>query len=123
MPLGQPATTISGGEAQRIKLATELSMGGTGNTLYLLDEPTSGLHAEDVFRLIGVLQTLVDKGNSVLVIEHHVDVLRACDWVIDVGPDAGVGGGRIVGNGPPAVIAGFDTPTGEALRERMENGE
>lgn len=120
MPLGQPATTISGGEAQRIKLATELSKGGTGNTLYLLDEPTSGLHAEDVFRLIGVLQTLVDKGNSVLVIEHHVDVLRACDWVIDVGPDAGVGGGRIVGNGPPAVIAGLDTPTGEALRERVE---
>ncbi|AMV35198.1 UvrABC system protein A [Pirellula sp. SH-Sr6A] len=122
MPLGQPATTISGGEAQRIKLATELSRAGTGNTLYLLDEPTSGLHTEDVHRLIGVLQTLVDKGNSVLVIEHHMDVLGACDWVIDMGPDAGVGGGQIVGSGPPEAIAAKETPTGRALRAARENG-
>jgi excinuclease ABC subunit A len=121
MPLGQPATTISGGEAQRIKLATELSRAGTGNTLYLLDEPTSGLHSEDVHRLIGVLQTLVDKGNSVLVIEHHMDVLGACDWVIDVGPEAGVRGGQIVGNGPPEAIAAQETPTGWALRAAREN--
>ena len=101
-------------------MATELSRAGTGNTLYLLDEPTSGLHSEDVHRLIGVLQTLVDKGNSVLVIEHHMDVLGACDWVIDVGPEAGVRGGRIVGSGPPEAIAAQETPTGRALRAASE---
>ncbi len=116
MPMGQPATTISGGEAQRIKLATELAKANTGNTLYLLDEPTTGLHTEDVHRLIDVFQSLVELGNSVLVIEHHVDVLRACDWLIDIGPEAGEAGGRIVGVGTPNEVSKLDTPTGIGLR-------
>lgn len=100
MPIGQPATTISGGEAQRIKLASELSKTNTGQTAYFLDEPTSGLHTQDVHRLIDVLQNLVDQGNSVFVIEHHWDVIKACDWLIEMGPGAAASGGQIVYMGP-----------------------
>ena len=122
MPIGQPATTISGGEAQRIKLASELARTNTGNTLYVLDEPTTGLHSSDVFRLIDVLQGFVERGNSVLVIEHHMDVIRCCDWIIDVGPGAGIDGGCIVSEGPPEALAKQDTPTGIALRTVL-NGD
>jgi excinuclease ABC subunit A len=100
MPIGQPATTISGGEAQRIKLAAELSKTNSGQTAYFLDEPTSGLHTQDVHRLIEVLQNLVDQGNSVFVIEHHWDVIKACDWLIEMGPGAASNGGKIVYSGP-----------------------
>ncbi|MFA6485929.1 MAG: excinuclease ABC subunit UvrA [Candidatus Magasanikbacteria bacterium] len=102
--LGQPATTLSGGEAQRIKLATELARPSTGNTLYILDEPTTGLHFEDIKRLLGVLNRLVEKGNSVLIIEHNTDVIRCADWVIDLGPDGGKHGGEIIAEGVPGVI-------------------
>lgn len=102
MPIGQPATTISGGEAQRIKLASELSKTNTGQTAYFLDEPTSGLHTQDVYRLIDVLQNLVDQGNSVFVIEHHWDVIKACDWLIEMGPGAAANGGQIVFSGVPS---------------------
>ena len=102
--LGQPATTISGGEAQRIKLAQELSRASTGNTLYILDEPTTGLHFEDTKRLLQVLCQLVNKGNSVLIIEHNLDVIRSADWIIDMGPEGGKGGGEVVAVGTPAEV-------------------
>ncbi len=105
MRLGQPATTVSGGEAQRIKLATELSRQSTGHTLYILDEPTTGLHFEDVKRLLAVLQALVDKGNSVIVVEHDMDVIKSADWLIDIGPDGGDKGGQIVAEGMPETVA------------------
>jgi excinuclease ABC subunit A len=119
--LGQPSNTFSGGEAQRIKLASELAKPGTGKTLYLLDEPTTGLHTADVVRLIDVLQDLVEKGNTVLVVEHHMDLIRCCDWVIDVGPGGGASGGEILNTGPPDVIASnVNSPTGIALKSRMK---
>ena len=102
--IGQSATTLSGGEAQRIKLATELSKRSTGQTLYVLDEPTTGLHFDDVKRLLGVLQKLVDKGNTVLVIEHNLDVIKSVDHVIDMGPEGGDKGGEIIAKGTPEEI-------------------
>ncbi|MCX8124585.1 MAG: excinuclease ABC subunit UvrA [Spirochaetes bacterium] len=116
--LGQPATTLSGGEAQRVKLSTELSKRATGNTLYILDEPTTGLHFADVEKLIDVLQSLVDKGNTVIVIEHNLDVIKCADWIIDLGPEGGDAGGRIVAQGTPEEVAKVkESYTGQFLRE------
>jgi len=114
--LGQSATTLSGGEAQRIKLARELSKRQTGRTIYILDEPTTGLHFDDVRKLLDVLQRLVDLGNTVLIIEHHLDVIKQADWIIDLGPEGGEGGGRIVAQGPPELVARTKKSyTGQAL--------
>ena len=105
LKLGQPSTTISGGESQRVKLATELAKRDTGRTLYILDEPTTGLHFEDIRVLMGVLNRLVDKGNTVIVIEHNMDVIKQADWIIDIGPEGGRGGGMIVAQGTPEQVA------------------
>jgi excinuclease ABC subunit A len=114
--LGQPAPTLSGGEAQRVKLASELSKRSTGHTIYILDEPTTGLHFEDIRKLLDVLGRLVDAGNTVLVIEHNLDVVKTADWVIDLGPEGGDGGGMVVVEGPPEVVAKTpDSHTGQFL--------
>ena len=103
--LGQNATTLSGGEAQRVKLAKELSKRATGNTLYILDEPTTGLHFHDIAQLLGVLQRLRDQGNTIVVIEHNLDVIKTADWIIDLGPEGGNGGGQLVAEGTPEEVA------------------
>ena len=109
--LGQPATTLSGGEAQRVKLAQELSKRDTGRTLYILDEPTTGLHFHDIDLLLKVLRRLRDAGNTVVVIEHNLDVIKTADWIIDLGPEGGDGGGRIVAQGAPRDIVNAKTPS------------
>ncbi len=115
--LGQPATTLSGGEAQRVKLATELQRRSTGRTIYVLDEPTTGLHFEDIRKLLLVLGRLVDQGNTVLVIEHNLDVIKTADWIIDMGPEGGRRGGTVVAEGTPEqVAANPDSHTGHYLR-------
>jgi excinuclease ABC subunit A len=119
--LGQQATTISGGEAQRVKLSTELSKIGTGKTFYILDEPTTGLHFEDIRMLLLVLNRLVDKGNTVVVIEHNLDVIKTADWVIDLGPDGGDEGGEIVAEGTPEDVAKSKRSyTGEYLKQVLQ---
>jgi excinuclease ABC subunit A len=116
--LGQPATTLSGGEAQRVKLASELQKRSTGKTVYVLDEPTTGLHFEDIRKLIGVINGLVDKGNTVIVIEHNLDVIKTSDWIVDMGPEGGSGGGTVVGAGTPEdIMAMKESYTGEFLKQ------
>ncbi|MDT4906787.1 MAG: excinuclease subunit, partial [Pseudonocardiales bacterium] len=119
--LGQPAPTLSGGEAQRVKLASELQKRSTGRTIYVLDEPTTGLHFEDVSKLLGVLHELVDKSNSVIVIEHNLDDIKTADWIIDMGPEGGSGGGQVVAQGTPEQVV--DVPgsyTGQYLRHMLD---
>ena len=117
--LGQSSTTLSGGEAQRIKLAKELSRPSTGNTFYILDEPTTGLHFHDIKQLLEVLHALVEKGNTVLVIEHNMDVVKTADWIIDIGPEGGSGGGKVIAKGTPKHISKQETPTGQAVHSAL----
>jgi excinuclease ABC subunit A len=118
--LGQAATTLSGGEAQRVKLATELSRRATGRTLYILDEPTTGLHFADIRRLLEVLNQLVDQGNTVVIIEHNMDVIKTADWVIDLGPEGGNEGGRVIASGTPEDVARQDKSfTGQYLARML----
>ena len=120
MKLGQPATTFSGGEAQRIKLAAELSRRSTGKTLYILDEPTTGLHTADVRKLLEILQKLVDGGNSMIIIEHNLEVIKCADWIIDMGPEGGQGGGRVVAAGTPEDVANNpESQTGKYLQKLL----
>jgi excinuclease ABC subunit A len=120
--LGQSSTTLSGGEAQRIKLARELSKRQTGRTFYILDEPTTGLHFDDIKRLLDVLQRLVDLGNTVVVIEHQLDVVKSADWVIDLGPEGGDAGGQVVVAGTPEqVVRSRRSYTGQALAKVLKN--
>jgi excinuclease ABC subunit A len=116
--LGQSATTLSGGEAQRVKLASELQKRSTGRTVYVLDEPTTGLHFEDISKLLKVLSGLVDKGNTVIVIEHNLDVIKTADWIVDMGPEGGAGGGLVVAEGTPEQVAAVPAShTGKFLRD------
>ena len=119
--LGQSSTTLSGGAAQRVKLATELARTATGRTIYILDEPTTGLHAADVHKLIEVLQRLVDAGNTVLVIEHNLDVIKTADHIIDLGPEGGDGGGYVVASGTPEEVARVEASyTGRYLKDYLK---
>ena len=119
--IGQSSTTLSGGEAQRVKLATELAKRSTGKTIYILDEPTTGLHTADVAKLLEVLQMLCDAGNTVLVIEHNLDVIKCADHIIDLGPEGGDGGGRIVAEGTPEEVSKIDASyTGQYLKKWLE---
>ena len=119
--LGQASTTLSGGEAQRVKLATELSRTATGRTIYILDEPTTGLHSADVHRLIEVLNRLVDGGNTVLVIEHNLDVIKTADYIIDLGPEGGDGGGTVIAEGTPEEIAEVEASyTGKYVKRYLK---
>jgi len=123
LKLGQPANQLSGGEAQRLKIARELGVRGHGPALYLLDEPTVGLHWSDIQQLLQVLDDLVARGDTVVVVEHHLDVIRNCDWVVDLGPEGGERGGELVAEGPPeAIVANAASWTGRYLREEMERG-
>ena len=118
--LGQQSTTLSGGEAQRVKLAEELSKKDTGNTMYILDEPSTGLHFSDMQQLLVVLQSLVDKGNTVLIIEHNMDMIKSADYVIDIGPEGGSGGGKIVAEGrPEEIIKNSKSLTGHFLKMEL----
>jgi excinuclease ABC subunit A len=119
--LGQPATTLSGGEAQRVKLSTELSKVSTGRTFYILDEPTTGLHFEDIKMLLGVLNKLVDKGNTVLVIEHNLEVIKTADYIVDLGPEGGDDGGRVIACGTPEEVAKAEgSYTGQFLKDILK---
>ena len=119
--LGQPSTTLSGGEAQRIKLATELSRQSTGRTIYILDEPTTGLHFADVHKLVEILQRLVENGNTVVVIEHNLDVIKCADYIIDMGPEGGDGGGQVVAKGTPEEVAGDPASyTGQYVKKMLD---
>ncbi len=119
--LGQPAPTMSGGEAQRVKLSKELSKRATDHTLYILDEPSVGLHAADVHKLVEVLNRLVDQGNTVLIIEHHPDIIKVADWLIDLGPDGGERGGTLVAQGTPEQIAtNKQSYTGQFLKKHLQ---
>jgi excinuclease ABC subunit A len=121
--LGQAATTLSGGEAQRVKLARELAKRSTGKTIYIMDEPTTGLHFADVQKLLTVLNRLVDKGNTIVVIEHNLDVIKSADWVIDLGPEGGDAGGEIVAMGTPEIVAAEETShTGRFLQKALTLG-
>ena len=122
MKIGQQATTLSGGEAQRIKLAKELSKRSTGRTIYILDEPTTGLHVHDVKKLLDVLQTFVNKGNTVIVIEHNMEVIKTADWIVDMGPDGGDSGGQIIFQGTPENLAKINNSyTGQFLNKILIN--
>jgi excinuclease ABC subunit A len=123
--LGQPATTLSGGEAQRLKIARQFATAGRKKVrrLYILDEPTTGLHLDDIRTLIKVLDRLVDAGHTVLVIEHHLDIIKRADWVIDLGPEGGAGGGRVVAAGTPEEVARADSHTARFLRVALEQPE
>ena len=119
--LGQPSTTLSGGEAQRIKLATELSRRGTGKTIYVLDEPTTGLHFADVHRLVDILRRLSEGGNTVVVIEHNLDVIKTADYIIDMGPEGGAGGGTVIARGTPEEVAKIpQSYTGQYLKRYLD---
>ncbi len=121
--LGQPSPTLSGGEAQRIKLARELAKRATGRTLYVLDEPTTGLHFDDVRKLLDVLGRLVDAGNTVIVIEHNLDVIKTADWILDLGPEGGPGGGHLVAAGTPERVArARGSHTGRSLLQALQRG-
>jgi len=122
LTLGQPSPTLSGGEAQRVKLATEFVKGRRGGTLYVLDEPSTGLHLADVQKLMQILHGLVDQGNTVVVIEHNLEVIKEADWIVDLGPEGGEDGGRLLYEGPPEGLLAFETPTAKALQRYLAQG-